>query len=283
MSTTTVDEIRRTFAEEVRAVAHLESRALVDAFARVPRERFLGAGPWQIVRPLDRQQPYRTTDDADVRHIYHDVGVALDPSRGLNNGQPSALALWLQAATLAPGETALHVGCGVGYYTAIIAELLGPSGHVTGYEIDATLAARARENLAPWPQASVETGDGTQPAGSFDAIFVNAGTTSGAAWIGALRPGGRLILPLTVKLPTITQGIGVYLRVDRSDGDRWPARPISQVGIFDCANARNAEEEAELMTMARPGAAERIAAVAIGAHERGPACLAHLPGFCLQS
>jgi hypothetical protein len=37
------------------------------------------------------------------------------------------------------------------------------------------------------------------------------------------------------------------------------------------------------MTMARPGIAERIAAVALGPHERGAACLAHLPGFCLQS
>jgi protein-L-isoaspartate(D-aspartate) O-methyltransferase len=279
----TVDEIRRAYAEEVRAVAHLGSDAVVEAFARVPRERFLGDGPWQIVRPLDRQQPYRTTADGDVRHLYHDVGVALDPARLLNNGQPSALARWLEAAAIAPGDRALHVGCGVGYYTAIIAELVGPTGHVTGYEIDASLAARAREHLAPWPQASVETGDGTCPTGSFDVIFVNAGATSGAAWVGALRAGGRLVVPLTMHLPNIPSGIGVFLRVERADGDRWPARPISQVGIFDCANARAAEEEAELMTMARPGTAERITAVAVGVHERGPACVAHLPGFCLQS
>jgi protein-L-isoaspartate(D-aspartate) O-methyltransferase len=279
----TLDEIRRAFAEEVRAVAHLDSDALVEAFARVPRERFLGDGPWQIVRPLDRKQPYRTTQDGDVRHIYHDVGVALDPSRLLNNGQPSALALWLQATALAPGETALHVGCGVGYYTAIMAELVGATGHVTGYEIDPGLAARARDHLAPWPQASVETGDGTHPTGSFDAIFVNAGATSGAAWVGALRPGGRLVLPLTVRLPSIPLGVGMVLGMVRADGQRWPARLISQVGIFDCANARNADEEAELMTVARPGIADRIAAVALDAHERGPACLAHLPGFCLQS
>ena len=279
----TLNDIRRTFAEEVRAVAHLDSGALVEAFARVPREQFLGEGPWQVVRPFDCEQPYRTTDDSDVRHIYHDVAVALDPARLLNNGQPSALALWLQAMTLVPGETALHVGCGVGYYTAIVAELVGSSGHVTGYEIDADLAARARENLAPWPQASVETGDGTQPTGSFDAIFVNAGATSGAAWVRALRPGGRLVLPLTVRLPNIPFSVGVVLRIVRADGDRWPARPVSQVGIFDCANARNADEEAELMTMMRPGIAARIAAVALDAHERGPACLAHVPGFCLQS
>src|ERR1041384_5380306 len=104
MSTAAVDEIRRAFAEEVRAVGHLESSALADAFARVPRERFLGPGPWQIVRPLDREQPYRATADDDARHIYHDVAVALDPARELNNGQPSALAMWLQALALAPGD-----------------------------------------------------------------------------------------------------------------------------------------------------------------------------------
>jgi protein-L-isoaspartate(D-aspartate) O-methyltransferase len=34
---------------------------------------------------------YWTTDDADPRHVYYDVLIALDGSRGINNGQPS---LW---------------------------------------------------------------------------------------------------------------------------------------------------------------------------------------------
>lgn len=280
----TPDEIRRTFAEEVRAVAHLEQAALVDAFARVPRELFLGPGPWRIVRPLDRQQPYRPTVDDDIRHIYHDVAVALDPARQLNNGQPSALALWLQAAALAPGEAVLHVGCGVGYYTAIMAELVGSTGRVAGYEIDPDLAARARELLAEWPQVVVETGDGGRPAGTFDAIFVNAGATNVLpAWTAALRPGGRLVVPLTVHVPSYPQGIGLMMRIDRRDDDRWPARVISQVGIFDCANARDPAEEAELMALVKPGAVEQIRAIAREPHERGPACLAHLPGFCIQS
>jgi hypothetical protein len=42
---------RRWFAEELRAVANLESDALVDAFARVRREHYLGPGPWPIARP----------------------------------------------------------------------------------------------------------------------------------------------------------------------------------------------------------------------------------------
>jgi protein-L-isoaspartate(D-aspartate) O-methyltransferase len=40
---------RRAYAEEVRATANLRSDALVAALARVPREHFLGPGPWQIV------------------------------------------------------------------------------------------------------------------------------------------------------------------------------------------------------------------------------------------
>ena len=45
-----LDAIRQYYAEELRAVANL-SEALVRAFAKVPREHFLGPGPWQILNP----------------------------------------------------------------------------------------------------------------------------------------------------------------------------------------------------------------------------------------
>jgi protein-L-isoaspartate(D-aspartate) O-methyltransferase len=53
---------------------------------------------------------------------------------------------------LLPGEQVLHLGCGTGYYTAIIAELVGSAGRVTAVEIDATLARKARAALADGPQ-----------------------------------------------------------------------------------------------------------------------------------
>lgn len=34
---------------------------------------------------------YWSTDDHDPSHVYHDILIALDESRGINNGQPS---LW---------------------------------------------------------------------------------------------------------------------------------------------------------------------------------------------
>jgi protein-L-isoaspartate(D-aspartate) O-methyltransferase len=42
----------------------------------------------------------------------------------------------------------VHIGAGTGYYTAILACLVGPSGKVTGIEVDASLAARATVQMA---------------------------------------------------------------------------------------------------------------------------------------
>jgi len=48
----------------------------------------MGAGPWQIMASAG----YRTTPDDDPRHVYHDVLIALQAERLLNNGHPSFLA-----------------------------------------------------------------------------------------------------------------------------------------------------------------------------------------------
>jgi len=284
----TLDEARRAFAEEIEAVAHLEAPELVDAFARVPREAFLGPGPWQISRPFDTERPYRTTPDADPRRIYHDVVVAIDPARQLNNGQPSALARWICEAAIRRGDSVMHVGAGLGYYTAIMAELAGPAGRVHACEVDPALAERARRQLAPWPNVTVEASDATSPRGTFDAIFVNAGCTyARPEWLAALAPGGRLVLPLTVHLPQIPLGVGAMIRIDRpagqGDAKRWPARLFSQVGIFDCTSARDPAHEAVLRPLAAPAMAARVRAVRVEPHAKDDACLAHLDGFCVQS
>ena len=125
-----LDTQRQFYAEEIRAVANLQSEVLVQAFAKVPREYFLGPGPWQIVVPSEPGSfSYRTTDDADPRHLYHNVLVAIDAERRLNNGQPSGLALWSDALDLQKGDRVVHIGCATGYYTAILAEvILGQCG-----------------------------------------------------------------------------------------------------------------------------------------------------------
>ncbi|TMJ46650.1 MAG: methyltransferase domain-containing protein, partial [Alphaproteobacteria bacterium] len=183
-----LEEARRRFAEELRYTARVRSSNVVAAFATVPRERFVGPGPWRVLSPMSLAE-YWTTEDAEPHHLYHDILIAIDPTRRLNNGQPSLWAYLYDQLELEPGAHIVHVGAGTGYYSAILAEIVGRTGNVTAIEIDRELAAVAQRNLVPWPQVVVLPTDGfafrpDQPA---DAIIVNAGVTHlSLVWIDSL-------------------------------------------------------------------------------------------------
>ena len=119
-----LDLQRRWYAEEIRWNAKLQSERLVKAFATVPREEFLGRGPWHILSATQLGRGYTKTSDADPRHLSHNVLVAIDAKRSLNNGHPSFLASLIDQLDIKDGETGYHVGCGTGYYSAIIAEMV---------------------------------------------------------------------------------------------------------------------------------------------------------------
>ena len=135
-----IEEARHRYAEELRLTARLGSHAVIDAFATVPRERFFGPGPWRLLSPMALGE-YWTTEDGDPRHLYHDVLIAIDEQRRLNNGQPSLWARMYEDLDLSNGAQVMHVGAGTGYFSAILAEIVGRAGRVTAIEIDAALAA----------------------------------------------------------------------------------------------------------------------------------------------
>jgi len=237
-----IAEARRSFAEELRHTAHVRSPAVVDAFATVPRERFAGPGPWRILSPM-RGPDYWTTDDADPRRLCHDVLVAIVETRRLNNGQPSLWASLFDQLDLKRGERVIHVGAGAGYYSAILAEIVGRAGDVMALELDSALAERARDNLASWPQATVVAADGLAYRADHpvDAIVVNAGVTHLALpWLDSLAENGRLLVPLTN-----ASWWGAFLLVTRR-GERYPVRFASRTGIIPCVGGRDVEAEARL-------------------------------------
>jgi protein-L-isoaspartate(D-aspartate) O-methyltransferase len=104
--------VRAAYAKQVMAAASADDARLEAAFARIPREDFLGPGPWPIARELRR---YVRTPSADPVYLYTDDLVGLVPSRGINNGQPSFHAHLLACTKPAPGEHAVHIGTGAGY------------------------------------------------------------------------------------------------------------------------------------------------------------------------
>lgn len=239
--------VRRAYAKQVLAAAGVTDAALERAFAETERERFLGPGPWQVQR---WGRGYVPTPSDDPVTLYTDDLIAIDPARGLNNGQPSFLASLMHRAGVAPGDHVVHIGTGTGYYTAILRHLAGSGGRVTGIEVDADLAARTRANL---PGATVVAGDGGRtdfdPA---DVVFVNAGAVRPAdLWLDRLEDGGRLVLPLTTARgfgqpdAAITGLHGAVFLVTRR-GSGFTARRISATRIFPCAGLRDEAGERRL-------------------------------------
>src|SRR5215472_13959706 len=113
-------EAHRTYFDSlITAQAGVPAGRLSAAFAATPRERFLGPGPWKVFAG----GAYITTPTDDPAFLYQDVTVALSEASKINNGQPVLHAVSFAALNPQPGETAVHIGAGTGYYTAIMARL----------------------------------------------------------------------------------------------------------------------------------------------------------------
>ncbi len=168
---------------------------------------------------------------------------------------PSYHALLMAHAGIQPGDHVVHIGAGVGYYTAIMAHLAGATGRVTAIEFDPALAERAALNLSNTGNVQVHEGDGfAMPFEQADVIYVNAGATHPADnWLDGLNDGGRLILPLTAKktLPLgdtgpITQH-GAAFRIERNGAD-YLANWICGVGVYPCEGGAMRRRRSRLNT-----------------------------------
>ena len=205
---------------------------LIAAFASTKREHYVGAGPWSIFVGSG----YIPTPSDDPRLLYQDVLVGLATDRGINNGQPSLHARCLAACAPAPGEAVVHIGAGTGYYTALLAALVGNTGNVLAYEIEADLAERARENLSALANVRVVNASAAQAdLQNADLIYVSAGATHPLdAWLDALNIGGRLIFPLTPE-----EGLGAMLLVTRRAASSYAASIVMRVAFIPCIGARD--------------------------------------------
>jgi len=277
-----LDEHRRRYAEHIASLAGLKTPGLQEAFAAVPREQFLRPGPWLVVGEGQRPQP---TPDADPARLYENVSVAIDAERQLFNGAPAFLARMIDVLMLRPGARVLHVGAGLGYYSAVIGHVVGASGAVVAMEIDEGLAAEARSHLANMPWISVATDDDAV-RGTFDAILVNTGVTHPhERWLDGLAPAGRLLVPLTVEIPGMgaTLGKGVIVVISRSmDGATYGAEVLSFVAIYSAIGLRDEAMAARLGQAMRRTAFPNLSSLRRDPHDSTPDCWLHGDRFCLS-
>jgi protein-L-isoaspartate(D-aspartate) O-methyltransferase len=278
----TLEQLRRFYSEELRIVAGLESLELVSAFARVPREWYLGVPPWKFSSGNSlKQSSYRTT--SSVCDIYHDVFVALKGEKFLNNGQPSMIARLIAALKLTPGKRVFHCGCGTGYYTAIMAEVVGPTGSVVAAEIDSSLAEIAATNLTNYHHVKVLNRDGADVNPVLcDAILVNAGVTHPhPAWLDGLSEGGVLVLPLSVGR-NLGANDAMVLGITRQR-DQFAAELLSIITIYSSPSMRDPMLQSMLNDSFESHAMLRLRSVRKDDHDRTDTCIVHAPGFCLSA
>lgn len=280
-----LDAVRRAYAKQLLAAADVRHARVERAFAAIPREKFLGRGPWPILR---WGRGYVRSPSADPSYIYTDVLVGLQTKKHINNGQPSFHALLLAKLDPRPGEHVVHVGAGVGYYTAVLAELVGPTGQVTAFEVEKEMVARARRNLRDYPQVRVIHGDATRLAfDPADGIYVNAGVTRPPeAWLDALADGGRMIVPLTTEGGFNRRNAGrierrgAVFRIERRK-QRYLAAWLSPVAIYPCKGARDKASERALRLAFRKGGWQAVRR--LYRHDDLPAarCWLKGEGWCL--
>ncbi len=275
-----IQDTREMYAQMLREKAGLRSDALVEAFAHVSRERFLGPGPWRV---MSEQLVSELTQDDNPVHLYQNVLVSIDPARQLNNGLPSMLAKWFDSLELRKGEQVVHIGCGTGYYSAILAHLVGTAGRVIAIELDADLARRACRNLDELPQVTVVCANGSaHDPGPADAVFVNAGATHPCPiWISSLKLGGRAMFPL-IQPGSATLGGGVMMSVIREPSG-YRSNFVSTVGIYQCEGAVDADAQLLLTQALRGGGHERVRSFHSEPHHPSESCWLHGNGYCFST
>lgn len=174
MNKPSFDEMRQTMIDCQLRPTGVSDPRVVDAFAAVPRERFV---------PADR---------AMLAYLDEDMAVA--PGRYLM--EPMAFGQLLMGARFSAHERVLIVGAGTGYAAAVIARLVA---EVVAVEQDPALASTARANLselgighATIVEAPLVEG---WPAGApYDVLFFDGAVADvPAALLAQLKDGGRVV------------------------------------------------------------------------------------------
>ncbi|PPQ14411.1 methyltransferase [Bradyrhizobium sp. AC87j1] len=217
---------RARYVERIAKRERIISKRVLEALAAIPREDFLPRGPWRIKSEAARS--YRLTPDGDPVHLYDNVLVAIDARRKLDTGLPSLWAHFIDLLDIKEKDRVVQIGCGLGYFSAVLSKIVGPKGRVIAIECDERLARRAASFLQTYHNVEVVHGDGCEeirePA---DVIIIHAGFSHPhPLWLEALRPRGRLLVPLTQR-----DREGAALKITRK-GRGFEAEAVQQIRIF---------------------------------------------------
>ncbi|MCX5321781.1 methyltransferase, FxLD system [Streptomyces sp. NBC_00120] len=181
--------LRNALVDQLKANGQARTPVVETALRSVPRHLFV---------------PEATLEAAYANNVV-DVKHDADGSSISCASQPSIVALMLDQLDAQPGERILELGAGSGYNAALIAYLVGESGHVTTIDVDDDLVEGARAHLAAagFTNAEAVTRDGAlghAEGAPYDRIIATVGAHGiPHAWLEQLAPGGRIVAPQRLK------------------------------------------------------------------------------------
>jgi protein-L-isoaspartate(D-aspartate) O-methyltransferase len=228
----------------LKAAGVMHDQPVEAAFRSVPRHLFLPG--------VALEEVYR--DQAIVTKL-------VDGFRVSSSSQPAIMAVMLEQLGVQSGLRVLEIGAGTGYNAALLAHLVGETGHVVTMDIDDDIVQAAQRNLlaAGFERVQVIRGDGAlgYAAGApYDRIILTVGAWDIApAWWDQLRPGGRLVMPLALRGPETQRTIAFDRVADHLASAsvrpcsfmllRGPfAGPIRQVPLPSAPGVRLAHDQA---------------------------------------
>jgi protein-L-isoaspartate(D-aspartate) O-methyltransferase len=126
-----------------------------------------------------------------------------DIGQGQTISAPHMVAIMVEAMRAEEGQRVLEVGGGSGYHAAVMAQIVGPNGHVYAVERLEQLAQRARANLESAglsERVTVLVGDGScgwADLAPYDRISVAcAAPDVPEPMLRQLKDGGMLLIPV---------------------------------------------------------------------------------------
>jgi protein-L-isoaspartate(D-aspartate) O-methyltransferase len=182
-----VAALHQALVDGLVARGWIRSAGIEAAFRAVPRHLFLPG--------------------VEIEEIYRDQWIVtkrLDGEAVSSSSQPQIMAVMLEQLGLEPGHRTMEIGAGTGDNAALMAHVTGEAGEVITVDIDPDLVEGAREHLAAAGLGRVRVvcadgGLGHPERAPYDRIILTVGAWDLApAWREQLRPGGRLVVPVTV-------------------------------------------------------------------------------------
>lgn len=184
-----VHQLTDRLVDELVAAGVIVTTAIEEAMRTIPRHLFLPAVP------------------IEVAYANEAIPVKLVEGQAVSSAsQPQIVAGMLEQLEARPGERVLEIGAGTGYNAALLGRLVGPDGRVVCMDIDEDIVESARAHLADAGVSNVEValgdgGLGYEPRAPYDRIVLTVGAPDIVpSWWEQLAPGGRLLLPLSLRV-----------------------------------------------------------------------------------